>query len=137
MPKGQHPKLCGARLPHSEGRLRRAAAAGTEALDRYLRRNRCRRPCTPGSTRCRLHGGLSTGPISRDGKARAAAAGVAGRARWLRELRLSGQPIPFGRKPNRPNRSIEEIERAAREKRLRRQAREMLRQMRAERKARR
>jgi hypothetical protein len=39
----------------------------------------CRRPAMSGKSRCRNHGGLSTGPVTLAGKMRAAMAGVAGR----------------------------------------------------------
>ena len=38
-------------------------------------------------TRCRLHGGMSTGARTAEGKARVLAALVEGRQRWLEELR--------------------------------------------------
>ena len=135
MPKHQYLKLCDARLPRKEGRLRRAAAAGPEALEHYLRRSgqRCRNRPVAGKQRCRHHGGLSCGPISTDGKARAAAAGVAGRAQWLRRLRDAGEPIPCGRKRGGKNRSLEEREQAAAEKRRRRQAHLIARTIRLER----
>ena len=41
----------------------------------------------PGKTRCRFHGGLSTGAITEDGKARSLAAMRAGRQRWHEEMR--------------------------------------------------
>lgn len=44
----------------------------------------CRNWPVPGKKRCRFHGGLSTGPKTPEGKARAVAAMVAGRRRWIR-----------------------------------------------------
>src|SRR5262245_4574146 len=43
----------------------------------------CRRWPVPGRTRCRLHGGLSTGARTPEGKARVLAALIEGRQRWL------------------------------------------------------
>ncbi len=74
---------------------------------------RCRRPASPGSTRCKLHGALSTGPRTEAGKARTVAAMKAGRARWLAKLKADGKPVPFGRKPGGKNRPKEVQEQAA------------------------
>ena len=90
-----------------------------------------------GSKRCRLHGGLSTGPTTPEGKARTIAALKAGRARWLAKLRSEGKPIPFGRKKGGRNLPKDEREHAAYVLQCRREGRRMARQMRAERKARR
>ena len=48
---------CGAKIPHSPGRLARAASFGEAALTAYLKRDRCK--CWPvrGRLRCRHHGG--------------------------------------------------------------------------------
>ena len=72
----------------------------------------------PGKTRCRYHGGLSTGPKTDEGKA----ACIEGRRRWLAELRAKGAKVPSGRKSGdawvttgmRGKRVAEEAERAAR-----------------------
>jgi hypothetical protein len=63
----------------------------------------CRRWPVPGRTRCRLHGGLSTGARTPEGKARVLAALVEGRQRWLEEMRRAKQAgliarFPGGRK---------------------------------------
>ncbi len=47
----------------------------------------CRKRPVKGRTRCRWHGGLSTGPRTVEGKARAVAAMVAGRRRWVEKMR--------------------------------------------------
>jgi hypothetical protein len=67
---GQHGKdkqRCGARVRHRHGF--------------------CKKWLVPGKTRCRFHGGLSTGAITEDGKARSLAAMRAGRQRWHEEMR--------------------------------------------------
>jgi hypothetical protein len=48
--------------------------------------------------RCRVHGGLSTGPRSPDGKARVIAAMVIGRRKWVALRRAAGKKFPAGRK---------------------------------------
>src|SRR5690348_3739407 len=60
-----------------------------------------------GSKRCRLHGGLSTGPSTPEGKARTAAAMKAGHAPWLAKLKSEGKPIPFGRRKGGHNPRLE------------------------------
>jgi hypothetical protein len=63
----------------------------------------CRNWPVPGKERCRLHGGLSTGAITEDGKARSLAAMRAGRQRWheaMRAKKAAGEidRFPGGRK---------------------------------------
>jgi hypothetical protein len=58
----------------------------------------CRNWPVPGKTRCRFHGGLSTGPKTSDGKARAVAAMVEGRRRWVARMKAEGTKFPGGRK---------------------------------------
>jgi hypothetical protein len=58
----------------------------------------------PGRTRCRLHGGLSTGAKTPEGKARVLAALIEGRQRWLEEMRAKKKAgliarFPGGRRP--------------------------------------
>jgi hypothetical protein len=90
---GKDPQRCGA--------LARTA-------DPYrLRGRRCRNWPVPGKTRCRLHGGLSTGPRTPDGKAIAVAAMVAGRQRRIAELAAVGQKIRTGRRLAKPKPSPE------------------------------
>jgi hypothetical protein len=48
--------------------------------------------------RCRIHGGLCTGPKSPEGKARVVAAMVPGRLAWIARLRAEGRKLPSGRK---------------------------------------
>jgi hypothetical protein len=52
----------------------------------------------PGKTRCRFHGGLSTGPRTAEGKERAVAAMVEGRRRWVERMKAEGRKFPGGRK---------------------------------------
>jgi hypothetical protein len=51
-----------------------------------------------GKTRCRLHGGLSTGPKTEEGKARVVAAMVEGRRAWAERMKAEGRKFPGGRK---------------------------------------
>jgi hypothetical protein len=53
----------------------------------------------PGSDRCWVHGGASTGPRTDAGKARSVAAMVEGRRRWVEEMKAKGRKFPCGRKP--------------------------------------
>jgi hypothetical protein len=66
-PHGKDKQRCGARVRHRHGF--------------------CRNRPVPGKERCRLHGGLSTGAITEDGKARSLAAMREGWERWLEETR--------------------------------------------------
>jgi hypothetical protein len=133
MPKSSR-RRCDARLPVREAARDRAVRAGD--LARYLRRNRCKNWAVRGSKRCRLHGGLSTGPTTPEGKARTIEAMKAGRALWLAKLKSEGKPIPFGRKKGGHNRPLEEREHDAYVQQCRRDSRRIKHQMRAERKAR-
>jgi hypothetical protein len=130
-------RRCDARIRHSPAGLDRAMRAGPAALRKYLRRHHCRNWALPGSTRCRLHGGHSTGPVTAEGKARTAAAMKAGRARWLAKLKSEGKPIPCGRKKGGRNRSTEERAQAAWEQQCMREWRDASRQNRSDRKTRR
>jgi hypothetical protein len=56
----------------------------------------CRKPVEPGRKRCRWHAGLSTGPVTIEGKARVVAAMNAGRAKWRA---AGGHPRPWHRRP--------------------------------------
>jgi hypothetical protein len=63
----------------------------------------CKRWPVPGKNRCRLHGGLSTGARTPDGKAKALMAMREGRQRWLEETRAKKAAgliarFPCGRK---------------------------------------
>jgi hypothetical protein len=101
-------RRCDARLPLREAARDRALRAGE--LSKYLRRTRCKKWALRGSKRCRLHGGLSTGPKTSEGKARTVAAMVEGRRRLLEKLKAEGKPVPWGRKTGGVNRSAAERE---------------------------
>src|SRR6516162_716511 len=58
----------------------------------------CRNWPVPRKTRCRFHGGLSTGPRTSEGKARAVSAMVEGRRRWVERMKAEGKKFPGGRK---------------------------------------
>ena len=58
----------------------------------------CRNWPVPGKTRCRFHGGYSTGPTTSEGKARAVSAMVEGRRRWVERMKAEGKKFPGGRK---------------------------------------
>jgi hypothetical protein len=124
-------RRCDARTRRSiAARDRAFRAGGLPRLRKLMGSIRCRNWALPASKRCRLHGGLSTGPVTAEGKARTAAATKAGRARWLAKLKAEGKPIPFGRKKGGHNRPIAEREQAAYEKRCASEGRDALRQSR-------
>jgi hypothetical protein len=103
----QRPQRCNARKRRSEAALHRADREGQ--LMEYLRSSsRCRNWPVRGKKRCRLHGGLSTGPRTGEGKARTVAAMVEGRRRLLEKLKAEGKPVPWGRKRGGVNRSAAE-----------------------------
>jgi hypothetical protein len=86
----------------------------------------CRRWPVPGRTRCKLHGGLSTGARTPEGKARVLAALIEGRQRWLEEMRRAKEAgliarFPGGRKSGdqwvTPRMRQREMETAARMRR--------------------
>ena len=62
-----------------------------------LRTPRCR-AWALANGRCRLHGGVSTGPRTPEGKARVVAAMVEGRRKWIERLHAEGKRAPGGRK---------------------------------------
>jgi hypothetical protein len=134
MPKPSR-RRCDARLPQRAVGRDRAIRAGE--LAKFLRRNRCRNWALAGSTRCRLHGGCSTGPITPEGMARTLAAMNAGRVRWLARLKAERKPVPCGRKKGSRNRSAEEREQAAYQRECHRHLRSALQRARVDRKARR
>jgi hypothetical protein len=74
-------------------RPRRRCDAWRKCLGGY-----CRNWPVPGKTRCRFHGGLSTGPKTFKGKERAVAAMVEGRRRWVERMKAEGTKFPGGRK---------------------------------------
>jgi hypothetical protein len=90
----------------------------------------CRNWALPGSNRCRLHGGRSTGPVTAEGMARTVAAMKAGRLRWLANLKAEGKQVPCGRKKGGHNRPAAERERAAREAKWLRDCRRMAHRLR-------
>jgi hypothetical protein len=118
-------------------------------MDRKSRRHRCDARCHQGSLRrcrnwairgkrrCRLHGGLSTGPTTPEGMARTIAAMKAGRLRWLAQLKSEGKPIPCGRKKGGRNAPLTEREHAAYLRECELKYRDVVRRGRAKRKARR
>jgi hypothetical protein len=99
-------RRCDAHLPVRDFVRDRAIRAGQ--LEKYLRRNRCKKWAVRGKKRCRLHGGLSTGPKTSEGKARTIAAMVEGRHQLLEKLKAEGKPVPWGRKRGGVNRSVAE-----------------------------
>jgi hypothetical protein len=108
-------RRCDAWLPFRQVAQDRAIRAGE--LGKFLGRNRhCRKWAVVGSKRCRLHGGLSTGPTTPEGMARTVAAMQAGRLRWLARLKAEGKPIPCGRKKGGRNLPADEREQIAYEK---------------------
>ena len=117
-------RRCDARTRRNPASLERAKRAGPAELRKYLHRDRCRNWALPGSKRCRLHGGHSTGPRTSEGKSRTIAAMNEGRARWLAKLKAEGKPIPWGRKKGGRNRSHEEREQEAWEKQCMREWRD-------------
>jgi hypothetical protein len=78
-PHGKDKQRCGARVRHRHGF--------------------CRMWPVPGKERCRFHGGLSTGALTDEGKARSLAAMRAGRQRWLEKTRAKKAAGEIGRFP--------------------------------------
>jgi hypothetical protein len=58
----------------------------------------CRRWPVKGKKRCRLHGGLSTGARTPEGKARVLAVLTEGRRQWIAQMKAEGKKFPWGRK---------------------------------------
>ena len=58
----------------------------------------CRNWAVRGRTRCKFHGGMSTGPKTPEGKAKVVAAMVAGRRRWVERMKAEGRPFPWAGK---------------------------------------
>jgi hypothetical protein len=129
-------RRCGARTRQGVAAMDCAMREGR--LREFLRHSGyCKNWALPGSKRCRLHGGLSTGPTTPEGKARTVAAMKAGRARWLAKLKSEGKPIPCGRKKGGRNTPLKEREHAAYVRECDRKFREVVYRTRAERKERR
>lgn len=61
--------VCGAKCRVGPKQIAKAAAAGPKALEKLLKRTYCQRAPVPGRTRCHLHGGYSTGPITAEARA--------------------------------------------------------------------
>ena len=90
---GKDPQRCGAMAKHAD--------------PSRVRGRRCRNWPVPGRTRCRFHGGLSTGPKTPEGKAAVVAAMQEGRRRRIAELALEGKKINTGRRRPKPEMSPE------------------------------
>src|SRR6516165_2605312 len=72
---------------------------------------RCRKPVVAGKNRCRLHGGLSTGPRTAEGMARGIESMRAGYAGWVDARRAARLPT-FGRRKGATNLSTRRYEAA-------------------------
>jgi hypothetical protein len=75
----------------------------------------CRNRPVKGGTRCKFHGGLSTGPVTDEGMMRTVAAMVEGRRRYVERMKAEGRKLPWGRKKGwrDAQRAKETAERAA------------------------
>jgi hypothetical protein len=97
---GQHRKerklVPGFTRKRCDARVKNPVKIGKSAVA-VLRSPRCRAWAMPNG-RCRVHGGASTGPKSLEGKARVAAAMVAGRRIWVERRRADGKKFSSGRK---------------------------------------
>ena len=91
--KGSWRQRCGARAKHKKAR----AAGKLRGLHPF-----CRKWAVPGKRRCHLHGGLSTGPKTPEGKARTLAAMLEGRRRRIAEFASQGREINTGHNGGRP-----------------------------------
>ena len=58
----------------------------------------CWRWPVKGKKRCRLHGGLSTGARTPEGKAKVLSVLTEGRRRWIAQMKAEGKKFPWGRK---------------------------------------
>lgn len=83
------PHRCGARNRSYTKRIARGDFPGNPS---------CLRWAVPGRARCWLHGGLSTGAKTPEGKARQIAAMVAGRRLWVERIKVEGKKFPCGRR---------------------------------------
>jgi hypothetical protein len=59
----------------------------------------CRRWPVKGKKRCRLHGGLSTGAKTPEGKAKVLAVLTEGRQRWIAQMKAEGKNSRGGERP--------------------------------------
>ena len=131
-------RRCDARNRRSPTAQARAlGAGGVPRLRKLMRSDRCRNWALPGSNRCRLHGGHSTGPLTPEGTARTVYAMKQGRHPLAGKSEIRGQADPLRPQEGRRNRSIEEREQAAYEKECTREWRAAVPQSRTERQARR
>jgi len=64
---------CGAKCKITPLAIETATAQGPEALVKLLKRTYCKNHPMKGKTRCRFHGGMSTGPKTIAGKIRVTA----------------------------------------------------------------
>jgi hypothetical protein len=92
-PEIMEPSPMSKSLPASRPWRRRCNAHCKQPPLRY-----CRNWAIRGRTRCKFHGGMSTGPKTPEGMARTVAAMVAGRRRWIAQLKAQGLKVPGGRK---------------------------------------
>jgi hypothetical protein len=90
---GKDPQRCGAIAKHANAFR--------------VRGRRCRNWPVPGKSRCRFHGGLSTGFKTPEGKAVVVAAMQEARRRRIAELALEGKKINTGRRRPKPELSPE------------------------------
>ena len=100
--RGSWRQRCGARAKHTKAR----AAGKLRGLHPF-----CRKWAVPGKRRCHLHGGLSTGPKTPEGKARTLAAMLEGRRRRIAELALEGKKINGGHNGGRPRKDGQPVKR--------------------------
>jgi hypothetical protein len=107
--KGSWRQRCGTRAKHKKAR----AAGRFRGLSPF-----CRRWAVPGKTRCHLHGGLSTGPKTPEGKARTLAAMLEGRRRRIAELALEGKKINGGHNGGRPRKDGQPVKRTRTRQRI-------------------
>jgi hypothetical protein len=70
--------------PGSNGKDRQRCGARTRHRHGF-----CKKWPVPGKTRCRFHGGLSTGPLTDEGKEKSLAAMREGWQRWLEKTRAA------------------------------------------------
>jgi hypothetical protein len=70
----------------------------------------CKKLALKGATRCRLHGGLSTGPRTTEGKLRSLAGAYEGKRKWFARQRAAGLPLPGRPKGSRNRSTIARLE---------------------------
>jgi hypothetical protein len=103
---GSWRRRCDAWAKHKKAR----AASKLRGLSPF-----CRKWAVPGKTRCHLHGGLSTGPKTPEGKATSLAASLPamleGRTRRITQLALEGKKINTGHNGGRPRKDGQPMKR--------------------------